>query len=63
MFNQFFHSPRTAFDSGSLRWRHADGFVRFAKIVINEIQVNRSLKIFKLLAESVRQARQPAVVP
>ena len=42
--------------------RHADCVVRFHEIVIREIQRDRSFKVFKLLAESVREPGQAAAV-
>jgi len=36
-------------------WPHADGAVGFAEIVVSEIERNRSFKVFKLLAEGVRE--------
>src|SRR5208282_4248085 len=62
VFNQFFDRPRATFDACGLRWSHADGAIGFAEVVIREIEGNRSLKVFKLLAESVRQAREPAAM-
>ena len=34
----------------------------FAEVVIREVEGNRSLKVFKLLAKSVRQACEPAAM-
>jgi hypothetical protein len=39
-------------------WRHADCQTRFHEIIINEIQRNRSFKVFKFLAESVREVSE-----
>ena len=52
----------TFFNAGGHRWRHADCQMRFHEVVIREIERNRSLKIFKLFAESVREACQAAAV-
>ena len=61
-FNQFFNRPNAAFDACGLRWRHADGAIDFAEVVIREIQGNRSLKVFKLSAECVRQTGESAAM-
>ena len=52
----------TFFNASGHCWRHADCQMRFHEIVIREIQRDRSFKVFKLLAESVCQARQTAAV-
>ena len=41
---------------------HADCTVHLAKVVICEIQRNRSLKVFQLFAESIRQAGKPSAM-
>jgi hypothetical protein len=43
-------------------WRHPQSLVSFAEIVIREIQRDRSLKVFKLFAECVRETSQTAAV-
>ena len=60
MFDQFFNRPRAAFDACGLRWRHADGTIGFAEMIMREIERDRSLKVFKLFAERIGGAGQTA---
>ena len=43
-----------AFDASGHCRGHLQSLVRFAEVVIREIERNRSLKVFKLFAERVR---------
>jgi hypothetical protein len=52
MFNQFRDRPRAIFDASRLRGCHSDCAMRFAEVVIREIESDRSLKIFKLLLKA-----------
>ena len=52
-FNQFRNRPCAAFHASGLRWRHADCAMRFAEVIISEIEGNRSPKVFNLLAKCV----------
>ena len=51
-----------AFDASGHCRSHTQSLVRFAEVVISEIQRNRSLKVFQFLAESVSQAGKTAAV-
>ena len=62
MFNQIFNRPCAAFDASCLCWLHAQRLVCFAKVVISEIERDRSFKVFKLFAESVCKTREAAAV-
>ena len=44
-FNQFRNGPCTGFDASGLARRHAQSRMRLAKVVINEIERNRSFKV------------------
>lgn len=52
-FDKLRNRPRALFDPGSLRARHANGSVRRDEVVLTEVEGNRSLKVFQLLAECV----------
>lgn len=51
-----------AFDTGGHRRGHFQSLVRFAEVIISEIESHRSLKVFKLLAESVRESSKTAAM-
>jgi len=53
-FNKFRNGPMAALDASGHSWRHSQRAVRFAEVVIREIERNRSLKVFQFLAESIR---------
>ena len=59
-FQKFRNRPLARFDAR----RHCRGAsnrqVRFAEIIVREVQGNRSNKIFELFGKGVREARQPA---
>jgi len=40
-FNQFRNRPRAILDASGLCWRHADGLVRLAEVIVGEVQCNR----------------------
>ena len=50
------------FDASGHRWCHSDCLVRFHKVVIREIQSDRSLKVFKFFAECIRETGQAAAM-
>ena len=65
------YSPQRSTSSATVQWLFSTpaaiaGVMRIAcgfhEVIIREIQRNRSLKVFKLFAESVRQASQSAAV-
>ena len=60
--NQFRHRPRARFNASRSCGRHADRAVCFAEVVISEVERDRSLKVFNLLAERVGQAGERAAV-
>jgi hypothetical protein len=49
-------------NASRLRWSGFHGDVPFAEAIISEVERNRSLKIFQLLAESIGQSGEPAAV-
>jgi hypothetical protein len=61
-FNQFRNRPLVLFNASSLRWRHPNRKVRFAEVVIREIERDRSTKVVQLLAECVGEPGQPTAV-
>jgi len=61
-FDRFRNRPDARFHARSHCRGHAQRAMNFAEVVIREIQRNRSLKVFKLFAECLRQPGQPAAV-
>src|SRR5436309_330430 len=61
-FNQFGNRPLALFNASLLRGSATNRAVHLAKVVIREIQRNRSLKVFQLLTECVCQPRESAAV-
>jgi hypothetical protein len=48
-------------DSRLHRWRHSQGFVNPAEIVVHEMKRNRMLMVFDFLGECIRQSGKSAV--
>ena len=61
-FDQVLNCPMAAFDACGHCRRHSERTVSLAKVVIREIERNRSLEILKLFAESIREPGKPSAV-
>ena len=61
-FHQFRNRPLIGFDARRLGGSHPNPKVRFAEVVIREIERDRSTKVFQLLAECVGKPGKPAAV-
>src|SRR5690348_15673501 len=61
-FDQFSNRPCARLNSRRLRWRHPERAMSLAEIVISKVQRNSSLKVFKLLTESVCEACKASAV-
>ena len=60
--NQIRNGPLALLNARFHRGSATNRAVNLAEIVIREMEGNRSLKVFQLLAECVREASQPAAV-
>src|SRR5205085_11704122 len=56
--NQIRYTPETRSDTRSHRWSATQCIMSLDKIVIGEVQSNRSLEVLPLLTESQRESRQ-----
>ena len=58
--NHFVDTPDVIANSCFHCWRHAQGLVNPAKIVVHVMERNGVLQVFEFLREGIRQAREPA---
>jgi hypothetical protein len=61
-FKQFRNAPLTAFDASGHRRSASDCAMKLAKVIIREIERDRSFKVFQFFVESVGQPGQLAAV-
>jgi len=60
--HQFADRPDMIRNSECHSWRLANGFMHAAKIIMRDVQTNGSNMMIQLLAETIRQSREPPLL-
>jgi hypothetical protein len=58
--SQFVETPNVIGDARFHRWRHSQGLVNPAEVIVHVMKRNRVLQVFQFLREAICQASKPA---